>query len=81
MGNAADPRPRKCHRPPQFKENAAAPRRRPCLDIIPALETAHAISYACDLAPTLRPEDIIIICLSGRGDKDISIVAEQESLF
>ena len=49
--------------------------------IIPALETAHAISYACDLAPTLRPEDIIIICLSGRGDKDISIVAEQESLF
>ena len=49
--------------------------------IIPALETAHAISYACDLAPTLRPEDIIIICLSGRGDKDISVVAEQESLF
>ena len=49
--------------------------------IIPALETAHAISYACDLAGNLTTEDIIIICLSGRGDKDISIVSERESIF
>lgn len=49
--------------------------------IIPALETAHAISYACELAKSLTPEDIMIVCLSGRGDKDISIVAEHESIF
>tara|TARA_A100001037_G_scaffold301728_1_gene331874 strand:- start:15532 stop:16734 length:1203 start_codon:yes stop_codon:yes gene_type:complete len=49
--------------------------------IIPALETAHAISYTCKLAGTLSKDDIIIVCLSGRGDKDISIVAEHESIF
>jgi len=44
--------------------------------IIPALESAHAVYYACKLAPKLRKKDIIIICLSGRGDKDIDIVRE-----
>ncbi len=44
--------------------------------IIPALESAHAIFYAAELAKTLSPEQIILICLSGRGDKDMEIVAE-----
>ena len=44
--------------------------------IIPALEPAHAIYHASRLATQLRPEDIILVCLSGRGDKDIHVVAE-----
>ncbi|HEY0257127.1 MAG TPA: tryptophan synthase subunit beta [Candidatus Methylacidiphilales bacterium] len=39
--------------------------------IIPALESAHAIAEAIKLAPTLRPDQTMIICLSGRGDKDV----------
>ena len=38
--------------------------------ILPALESSHAISHACKLAKELGPEKIIVICLSGRGDKD-----------
>ena len=44
--------------------------------IIPALEPSHAIYYASRLAPQLSPDNIILVCLSGRGDKDIQIVAE-----
>ena len=44
--------------------------------IIPALESAHAIAYAKKLASRLKKNEIIIICLSGRGDKDANIVAE-----
>jgi tryptophan synthase beta chain len=44
--------------------------------IIPALEPSHAIYYAARLAPTLDDQELIVINLSGRGDKDISIVAE-----
>jgi tryptophan synthase beta chain len=44
--------------------------------IIPALESAHAVAYAAKLAPQLRPEQIIIVNLSGRGDKDMSTVAD-----
>ncbi|MCI0455066.1 MAG: tryptophan synthase subunit beta [Candidatus Dadabacteria bacterium] len=43
--------------------------------IIPALESAHAISYATHMATTIPKDSIIIICLSGRGDKDIQVVA------
>jgi tryptophan synthase beta chain len=43
--------------------------------IIPALESAHAISYVTHIAPTMPKDSIIIICLSGRGDKDIQVVA------
>ncbi len=43
--------------------------------ITPALEPAHAIYYACDLAGSLSQEQVIIINLSGRGDKDMDIVA------
>ena len=40
--------------------------------IIPALETAHAVSYAVNLAAELKPEQLIVVNLSGRGDKDVS---------
>src|SRR5690625_216898 len=42
--------------------------------IIPALESAHAISYAMKYAATLNHDDIVIINLSGRGDKDVEQV-------
>jgi len=44
--------------------------------IIPALESAHAIAHLLKLAPELSPEQVILVCLSGRGDKDIHTVAE-----
>jgi tryptophan synthase beta chain len=44
--------------------------------ITPALEPAHAISYAAKLAASLSKEQIIVVNLSGRGDKDMDIVAE-----
>jgi tryptophan synthase beta chain len=44
--------------------------------IIPALESAHAIAQAMKIAPQLPPEHIIVVCLSGRGDKDIFTVAK-----
>ncbi len=44
--------------------------------IIPALEPSHAIYYASKLAPKLSSEEIVLVCLSGRGDKDIHIVLE-----
>jgi len=44
--------------------------------IIPALESAHAIAHLFKLAPELSPEQVILVCLSGRGDKDIHTVAE-----
>ncbi|MEO4055053.1 tryptophan synthase subunit beta [Solibacillus sp. CAU 1738] len=47
--------------------------------IIPALESAHAIAYALKLAPTLSKEDILIVNLSGRGDKDVEQVFEMLS--
>ncbi len=44
--------------------------------IIPALETSHAIAYAMKTAPTMPKDSIIIICLSGRGDKDMNTIAD-----
>ena len=43
--------------------------------IIPAIESAHAIAHALRLAPTMSPDESIIICLSGRGDKDVAAMA------
>ncbi len=43
--------------------------------IIPALESSHALAYVAKLAPALRTEQIIVVNLSGRGDKDINTVA------
>ncbi|PJB49200.1 MAG: hypothetical protein CO103_06315, partial [Chloroflexi bacterium CG_4_9_14_3_um_filter_45_9] len=45
--------------------------------IMPALDPAHAISYAARLAGTLPKERIIVVNLSGRGDKDIDIVMKE----
>ncbi|KHK51648.1 tryptophan synthase subunit alpha [Ralstonia sp. A12] len=44
--------------------------------IIPALESSHALAYACKLAPTLPKDKILLVNLSGRGDKDMHTVAE-----
>ena len=44
--------------------------------IIPALESSHAIAYAKKLAPTMKKDQIILVNLSGRGDKDINTVAK-----
>ncbi|MET0051919.1 MAG: tryptophan synthase subunit beta, partial [Candidatus Thiodiazotropha sp.] len=48
--------------------------------IIPALESSHALAYAAKLAPTMKSDQIILINLSGRGDKDMHTVAAQEGL-
>ncbi|GFO68301.1 tryptophan synthase beta chain [Geomonas limicola] len=44
--------------------------------IIPALESSHAVAHAMRLAPTLSRDKSIVVCLSGRGDKDIHTVAD-----
>jgi len=46
--------------------------------IIPALESSHAIAETIKAAPTMRPDQIIVVNLSGRGDKDVSQVMELE---
>jgi tryptophan synthase beta chain len=43
--------------------------------IIPAIESSHAIAYTMKLAPTLPKDQTIVVCLSGRGDKDVNEVA------
>jgi len=48
--------------------------------IIPALESSHALAYAAQLAPTMAKEKIIVVNLSGRGDKDIHTVAAREGI-
>ena len=45
--------------------------------ILPALESAHAIAECLRMAPKLTPHDILVVNLSGRGDKDMGILAEQ----
>lgn len=48
--------------------------------IIPALESSHAISYAVKLASTMKPEQIVVVNLSGRGDKDLGTVMKELKL-
>ena len=48
--------------------------------IIPALESSHALAYAAKLAPTLPKDQIILVNLSGRGDKDMHTVAQRGGL-
>ena len=43
--------------------------------IIPAIESAHAVAYAMKIAPTMKKDESMIICLSGRGDKDVAAMA------
>jgi tryptophan synthase beta chain len=48
--------------------------------IIPALESSHALAYAAQLAPTLPRDKVILVNLSGRGDKDMHTVAQADGL-
>jgi tryptophan synthase beta chain len=48
--------------------------------IIPALESAHAVAYAMREAPKMRPDDTLLVNLSGRGDKDADFVADHLGL-
>lgn len=45
--------------------------------IIPALESAHAVAYALKLAPTLDPDQVLVVNVSGRGDKDLFTLARK----
>ena len=45
--------------------------------IIPALESAHAIAHVAKLAPEMKKDEIILVCLSGRGDKDVNQIADR----
>jgi tryptophan synthase beta chain len=45
--------------------------------IIPALESAHAVAYAMKIAPQMKKSKILVICLSGRGDKDAQTIIEK----
>lgn len=42
--------------------------------IIPAIESAHALAYTFKMAKNMKKDDIIVVCLSGRGDKDVHTV-------
>jgi len=48
--------------------------------IIPALESSHAMAYTMKLAPTMKKDEIIIVSLSGRGDKDMQTMAQREGI-
>jgi len=48
--------------------------------ILPALESSHAVAYAMKLAATMRPDQTILVNLSGRGDKDVATVATLQNL-
>ena len=48
--------------------------------IMPALESSHAVAYAMKLAATMRPDQMIVVNLSGRGDKDIHTVADIDGI-
>ena len=44
--------------------------------ILPALESAHAVAYAMKLAPGMKPDESVVVTLSGRGDKDVQIIGK-----
>ncbi|MDR3256259.1 MAG: tryptophan synthase subunit beta [Endomicrobium sp.] len=44
--------------------------------IIPAIESAHAMYYAMKIAPKMKKNEIIVVCVSGRGDKDVAMIAK-----
>ena len=46
--------------------------------ILPALESAHALAFARKLAPTMTSEQALVVCLSGRGDKDVATVLHHQ---
>lgn len=48
--------------------------------IIPAVESAHAVAYARKLAPTMSPDQIMVVTISGRGDKDVAAIARYRGI-
>jgi tryptophan synthase beta subunit len=48
--------------------------------IIPALESSHALAHAIKIAPTLPKDKTILVCLSGRGDKDLELIMDLKNL-
>jgi tryptophan synthase beta chain len=48
--------------------------------IIPALESCHALAYAAKMAPRMKKDEILLVNLSGRGDKDMHTVAEKSGI-
>ena len=44
--------------------------------IIPALESSHALAYLEKLMPKTKEDEVVVLCLSGRGDKDVQMVAK-----
>lgn len=52
----------------------------PVWKIIPAIESAHAVAYARKIAPSMEKENIIVINLSGRGDKDVAAIARYKGV-
>jgi tryptophan synthase beta chain len=46
--------------------------------ILPALESAHAVAYAMKLAASMKPDECVVVTLSGRGDKDVQIIGERK---
>lgn len=48
--------------------------------ILPALESSHAVAYGMKLAAQMRPDQNVLVNLSGRGDKDVQTVAELENI-
>jgi tryptophan synthase beta chain len=48
--------------------------------ILPALESAHAVAEAIKLAPKMKKDDVLMVNLSGRGDKDMGILARELDL-
>jgi tryptophan synthase beta chain len=48
--------------------------------IMPALETAHAVAYAVKLAATMDKDQMVVINISGRGDKDIHTIAQLDGI-
>ena len=51
--------------------------------IIPAIESSHALAHALKIVPKMNKDDVVIICLSGRGDKDVAAIAryKEEKLY
>ncbi|MDY2921569.1 MAG: tryptophan synthase subunit beta, partial [Eubacterium sp.] len=48
--------------------------------IIPAIESSHALAYAKKLAPTMEKDKIIVVNVSGRGDKDVAAIARYRGI-
>ena len=48
--------------------------------IMPALESAHAIAYTVKVAPTMKKNQLLVVNLSGRGDKDVQQIANMRGI-